>query len=111
MLSAGRVMFSSRVSTSVTDTGWPSTVTLGATFTSPLRAHSRNAASGAGRPGVSPLNVLHSNDVATNIWVPDLTVHDSTPAGAGPNGASVPPRSQHPNLAPPMPKEFWALGV
>jgi hypothetical protein len=107
-------MSSSGVSTSVTGTDTPSTVTLGVTFTSFLTAYFRNSSSvvPGGFGGSSFGIVLHSTeDAATNIWVPDLTVHDSTPAGAGPNGASVPPRSQHPNLAPPVPKEFWALGV
>src|SRR6478609_9622082 len=106
MLSAGRVMFSSGVSTSATGTDLPSTVTLGACCTSPCSAHVRNAASVV----PFPTNVLHSSEFAvTNILVPGLTVHDSTPSGA--NGETVPPRSQHANAAPPAPKEFWALGV
>ena len=109
MLSAGRVMFSRGVSASVTGTDGtdlPSTVTLGAADTSPWRAHARNSASVVPFPS----NVLHSTEfAATNIWVPGLTVHDAMPVG--PNGATVPPRFQHPNAGPPLPKEFWALGV
>jgi hypothetical protein len=58
-----------------------------------------------------PSNVLHSTeDAATKILVPGFTVHDGTLPG--PNGVTVPPpRSQHPNAAPPVPNEFWADGV
>src|SRR6266487_3527828 len=107
MLSAGRTMFISPVSASVTGTEWPSTVTEGAVFRSDLRAQVRNW------PSVVPFpsNVLHSNeDAATKIFVPDFTVHDLT--GKGANGATVPPPMfQHANLAPPVPNEFWADGV
>src|SRR6185437_7981936 len=106
-LSAGRTMFISRVSTSFTGTEWPSTVTDGAVCTSACSAQARNSASVV-RFGSS--NVLHSfEDATTRILVPGFTVHDGTPLG--PNGATVPPRFQHANAAPPLPNEFWADGV
>jgi hypothetical protein len=100
-------MFSSRVSLSVTGTGWPSTVTDGAVCTSLCSAQARNSASVVPFPS----SVLHSTeDAATKILVPGFTVHESMPLG--PNGATVPPpRVQHPNAAPPVPNAFWADGV
>ena len=72
------------------------------------RAHVRSWASVVPLPS----NVLHSTDCAvTNTFVPGFTVHDSTPPGASSNGATVPPRSKHANAEPPVPNEFWALGV
>src|SRR5215831_12429686 len=106
MLSAGRVMFISRVSTSFTGTDWPSTVTGGALCTSICSAQARNSASVVPFPS----NVLHSTEAdTTKILVPGFTVHDEMPLG--PNGATVPPRFQHPNASPPVPNEFWADGV
>src|ERR1700761_6712770 len=84
-LSAGRTMFSSPVSASVTGTDRPSTVTEGADFASLLTAQARNWASVRPAGLVSPGNVLHSNeDAATKILVPGFTVHDVAPLG--PNG-------------------------
>ena len=81
MLSAGRTMFSSPVSASVTGTDRPSTVTEGAVCASLLTAQARSWASVDWRE-VSPGNVLHSNeDAATKILVPGFTVHDGMPAG------------------------------
>ena len=78
-LSAGRTMSSRGVSASVTGTDLPSTVTVGATCTSIVRAHVRNAAS----VSPCPSNELHSTEFATtNILVPGFTVQDSTPVGA-----------------------------
>ena len=78
MLSAGRTMCSSGVSTRVTGTDLPSTVTAGTPNSSSRSfnafwAHSRNAVSFVPFPS----NVLHSTaDAATNILVPGFTVHD-----------------------------------
>ena len=84
-------MFISRVSTSVTGTEWPSTVTEGAVVTSFCFAQARNSFSVVPFPS----NVLHSNEcAATKILVPGFTVHDGM--GLAPNGATVPPRFQHP---------------
>src|SRR5215831_17455044 len=107
MLSAGRTMFIRGVSTSFTGTDWPSTVTEGAVCASLSSAQARNSASVVPFPS----SVLHSTeDAATRILVPGLTVHDGTPLG--PNGATVPPlRFQHANAAPPVPNAFWADGV
>src|SRR5260370_30643509 len=103
MLSGGRTMFIGRVSTSFTDTDWPSTVTEGAVCTSLCSAQARNSASVVPFPS----KVLHSNEeAATKILVPGLTVHEGTPLG--PTGPTVPPpRPQHANPAPPDPNEVW----
>ena len=94
------------VSTPVAGTDLPSTFAVDTAGRSAARAHARNSASVVPLPS----NVLHSAELAaTNILVPGLTVHDAMPLG--PNGATVPPRFQHPNVGPPVPKEFWALGV
>ena len=74
------------------------------------RAQARSSPSVAATPGVSPANVLHSNALAaTKIFVPGLTVQDSTPPAT--SGASVWPRSKQPDAEPPVPNGFWALGV
>src|SRR5690348_2685118 len=97
-LPAGRTMFISDVSTSITGTEWPSTVTDGAVLTSIRSAQARNAASVV---NCGSSNVLHSfEDATTRILVSDFTVHRGTPLG--PNGATVlPPMFQHANAAPP----------
>src|SRR4029077_9212424 len=101
-------MCSSPVSASVTGTGRPSTVTVGAVCASFCSAQACSSASVVPFPS----NVLHSNeDAATKILVPGFTVHDGTPLGLGLNGATVPPRFQHANAPPPVPNEFWADGV
>src|SRR6516225_3629401 len=107
MLSAGKTICISGVSTSLTGTDWPSTVTEGAVCASACSAQARNSASVVPFPSI----VLHSTeDAATRILVPGLTVHEGTLLG--PNGATVPPlRFQHVNAAPPVPNAFWADGV
>src|SRR5687768_13150012 len=107
MLSAGRTRFSSGVCASLNVTDLPSTVRVGACCASPSLAHVRNSSSVVPLPS----NELHStDDPTTNILVPAFTSHEATEVGA--NGETVLwSRSQHANAAPPVPKEFWALGV
>src|SRR5215213_456305 len=111
MLSAGRSMLRSCVSTPLTGTGRPSTMTVGAAPASFCRAHSRNSGSVVPKSKWSPANVLHSHVLAaTKILVPRLTVHVKSPPGNGVNGATVlPPRSTHAGF--PVTKGFSAVGV
>src|SRR5437763_15267273 len=101
-------MLRSPVSTSVTGTGWPSTLTVCVVIRlSARRAFARSSASLA-PPQVSPLNVLHSVvHAATKIFVPRMTLHFSAPLG--PHGATMLPVSMT-QVSPPA-NGFWGGGV
>src|SRR3712207_1496930 len=96
MLSSGRSIVSSGVSTRVSGTGSPSTVRARALpGTSTARAHSRSSASLLPKNGGGS-TVLHSMvTAATKIFVPRSTVHVGGAAGSSVNGATTPSRSTH----------------
>src|SRR4051812_42163176 len=101
-------MSRSSVWTSVTATGWPSTVTVTVAPSSAASAFARSSASLV-PPQVSPANVLHSVvHPVTKIFVPRLTVHNSAPLG--PNGATTLPSSTT-QVSPPGANGFWGVGV
>src|SRR6476659_7610600 len=94
MLFSGRSMVSSPVSTSLTGTDDPSTVTVGTWKpASAATAQARSSASFSPKNGGGS-TVLHSDDSAVmKIFVPGFTVHVTVVVPSGTNGATVPPRS------------------
>jgi hypothetical protein len=109
MFSVGRSTLSSPLSTSIAETGVPSTLIVGTSNpASAARAHARRSASLAPKNGGGS-TVLHSDDsAAMKTFVPGFTVHVSEVVPRGANGATTPPRSTH---GLPPPKGFWAVGV
>jgi hypothetical protein len=100
MLSLGRWMRRSPVSTSVTHTGWPSSETMTSVIPSSAAIAFARSSASLVPPQVSPSNVLHSFvQPATKIFVRRLTVHESAPLG--PNGATIlPPKHEASFVAP-----------
>src|SRR3712207_8631231 len=96
MLSSGRSIVSSGVSTRRSGTGSPSTVRARALpGTSTARAHSRSSASLLPKNGGGS-TVLHSMvTAATKIFVSDPTVHVGGGGGSNGEGATTPPRAVH----------------
>src|SRR3954451_11595272 len=108
MLSCGRWIFSSPVSTVLSGTGSPLMVTVAVSPASSASAAARNWASLEPGPPQSPAKVLHSNVCAgIKILVPALTVHVNDPP---PNGATILPLSTK-HWAWPSPNGLSGVGV
>src|SRR4051794_19066124 len=106
MLSCGRWIVSSPVSTELSGTGSPLMVTVAVTPASPASAAARNWASLEPGPPQSPAKVLHSVVCAAiKILVPAVTVHVNDPP---PNGATILPASTK-HWGPPPPNGFWGV--
>src|SRR3954454_13865596 len=107
MLSCGRWIVSSPVSTELSGTGSPLMVTVAVTPASAPTAHARSSAS------VVPLRskVLHSVvHPAMKILVPAFTVHVTEPPPPPTNGATIlPPSTTH--WGPPPPNGLSGVGV
>src|SRR4051795_3152031 len=107
MLSCGRWIVSSPVSTELSGTGSPLMVTVAVTPASAPTAHARSSAS------VVPLRskVLHSVvHPAMKILVPAFTVHVTEPPPPPTNGATnLPPSTTH--WGPPPPNGLSGVGV
>src|SRR3954465_11209391 len=104
MLSCGRWIVSSPVSTELSGTGSPLMVTVAVTLSSAPTAHARSSASVVPLPSKGLHSVVHA---AMKTLVPALTVHVNEPP---PNGATIlPPSTKH--WGPPPPNGLSGVGV
>src|SRR5215211_1990759 len=104
MLSCGRWIVSSPVSSELSGTGSPLMVTVAVIPASAPTAHARSSASVVPLPSKVLHSVVHA---AMKILVPALTVHVNEPP---PNGATIlPPTTTH--WGPPPPNGLSGVGV